>query len=104
MPILSITLAVLVIWWFALAVCVAIDEMRRSKSTAQPLQEQPTASPEMEESSRLRWPSWSESCAQPRQFLVLIGAGLIYGTCLVFIWPAFVILKIWPRKQDDHVS
>lgn len=104
MTISSIIPVVLVIWWIALAICVAIDELRECKSIAQPPEEQPTASPAIEESLRPRWPSWRECWAQPRQLPVLIGAGLIYGTCLVFIWPALVILKIWPRKRDDHLS
>lgn len=104
MQVSSIILLSLVIWWIAFSICCASDKVRRPKPTTRAPQDQPASSPEVERSSQPRWPSWSEFRAQPHLFLVVIGAGLIYGAFLVLIWPAFVIHRIWPGTRDDDVA
>jgi len=104
MQTLSIILWALVIWWIGFAICVVRDQVRQPKSTPSTPPGQSTASSEGELDLQPRWPTWSECRAQPRLFLVVIGAALIYGTCLVFIWPAFVVHRVWRSKRHDHVA
>lgn len=104
MQTLSIILWALVIWWIAFAICAARDQMRQPKPTTSTPPNQSAASPESEQNLQPRWPASSECRAQPRLFLGVIGAALIYGTCLLFIWPAVVVHRVWRSKRHDHVA
>jgi hypothetical protein len=102
MQLLSLILLVLVIWWIAFAICVSSDKLRQPKQQARVPEEQSDTPPDL--GQHPHWPTWRECCARPRLFLTVLGAGLIYGTGFVFIWPAFVIHKISLWRHDDHAA
>jgi Na+/H+ antiporter NhaC len=107
MTLTLLILFLLAIWWLALAIAVAGDKSRKTKSLIQDAQSKPVASADFVR-HQPRWPSWNEYRARPALFLIIPWCALINVTVLIFIWPAILVHKIWlwisRKKHEDHTA